>query len=297
MNSARIGYEARSPRPAMRPIRDASLGAKSAELATWRAVSEVRTAVVTGSSGEIGHAVAERLAAAGMNLVLHSPEPGDAIEPRCEGLEERFGIRAVHATGNLSKPNGARKLIAAADSAFGRVDVLVNVVNMATLVPAKGCSDKAWDLIIAHSLSASFHAIQGVLEGMKARNWGRIVNVTSVPGLFRSSCYAAYETARRGVISLTKTLAQDVAKDGVTVNAVCPEQVWTPLSEEQIRDTAWNRCLTREEVIRDVLQARQPSRSLVTAGQIAQVTAFLSSDAAATITGTVIAMGNGSTER
>ena len=244
-------------------------------------MSERKTAVITGSSSGIGHGIAEALAASGMNVVLNGIEPAEQIEPARLAIEKTYGVKAIYSPANMMKPEGVRSLIAAAEDAFGHVDVLVNNAGIQFVSPVEDFPDEKWQQIIALNLSAAFYATKAVVAGMKARNWGRIINIASAHGLVASPYKSAYVAAKHGIVGFTKTIALETAEHGVTVNAICPGYVLTPLVEKQIPDTAKARGITEEEVKRDVLLAAQPTKK------------FLTTDAGASITGTALPVDGG----
>ena len=252
-----------------------------------------KTAIITGSSSGIGHGIAKGLAAADYNIVLNGIEPAEEIESARKELEDTHGIKAIYSNANLMKPEGARELIAAGEKAFGQVDVLVNNAGIQFVSPVEDFPDEKWQAIISLNLSAAFYATKAVAAGMKERKWGRIINIASAHGLVASPYKSAYVAAKHGIVGLTKTIALEVAEHGVTVNAVCPGYVWTPLVEKQIPDTAKSRGLTEEQVINDVLLDAQPTKKFVTVEELAALAVFLCSDGAASITGTALPVDGG----
>jgi len=252
-----------------------------------------RTAVITGSSSGIGHGIAEGLAATGYNIVLNGIEPAEQIEPARKALEDTHGIKAIYSPANMMNPDGVRSLIASAEAAFGQVDVLVNNAGIQFVSPIEDFPDEKWVAILSLNLSASFYATKAVVAGMKERKWGRIINIASAHGLVASPFKSAYVAAKHGLVGLTKTVALEVAEHGVTVNAICPGYVWTPLVEKQIPDTARARGISEEQVIRDVLLAAQPTKKFATVEELAALAVFLCSDGAASITGTALPVDGG----
>ena len=228
-----------------------------------------------------------------MNVVLNGVEPADQIEPARLALEQTHGVRAIYSNANLSKAEGVRSLITAAEDTFGQVDVLVNNAGIQFVSPIEEFPDEKWEAIIALDLSAAFYATKAVIAGMKARGWGRIINIASAHGLVASPFKSAYVSAKHGIVGLTKTVALEVAESGVTVNAICPGYVWTPLVEKQIPDTAKARGLTHEQVIRDVLLAAQPTKKFATVIELAALAVFLTTDGAASITGAALPVDGG----
>jgi 3-hydroxybutyrate dehydrogenase len=193
----------------------------------------------------------------------------------------------------MSRPEEIAGMVAAAQQAFGHIDVLVNnagiqhVEAIETFPPAK------WDAIIAINLSSAFHSIRAVVPEMKARKWGRIVNVASAHALVASPFKSAYVAAKHGLLGLTKTVALETAEHGITVNAICPGYVLTPLVERQIPETAKARGLTEEQVVRDVLLHAQPTRRFVTTAELGALAVFLCTSGGASITGTALPVEGG----
>jgi 3-hydroxybutyrate dehydrogenase len=252
-----------------------------------------RSAVVTGSTSGIGLGIARALAKEGANVLINGfGEPGE-IEKERSGIEAEFGVKALYAPADMSKPDEINAMIRKAEQAFGTVDILVNNAGIQHVSPIEEFPPEKWDQIIAINLSAAFHAIRAAVPGMKARRWGRIISTASAHSLVASPFKAAYVSAKHGIAGLTKTVALELATHGVTVNCISPGYVWTPLVERQIPDTMKARGLTREQVINDVLLAAQPTKEFVTIEQVAALAAFLCSDAASQITGANLSIDAG----
>ena len=256
-------------------------------------MSETKTAVITGSSSGIGLGIAKGLAAAGMNIVMNGIEAPEDVEQVRKELEAEFGIKAVYSRANMMKPEGAEELIADAKESFGRVDVLVNNAGIQFVSPVQDFPNDKWQAIINLNLSAAFYTTKAVVPGMKKRGWGRIINIASAHGLVASPFKSAYVAAKHGIVGFTKTIALETAEDGVTVNAICPGYVWTPLVEKQIPDTAKARGMTEEQVKRDVLLAAQPTKQFATVDEMAALAVFLCTDGARSITGTALPVDGG----
>jgi 3-hydroxybutyrate dehydrogenase len=252
-----------------------------------------KSAVVTGSTSGIGLAIARALAKEGANVLINGfGEPHD-IEKERAGLEAEFGIKAVYSPADMSKPDQIAGMMHQAQEVFGAVDILVNNAGIQFVSPVEDFPVEKWDQIIAINLSSAFHAIRAAVPDMKARKWGRIINTASAHSLVASPFKSAYVAAKHGIVGLTKTVALEVATDGITVNCISPGYVWTPLVEKQIPDTMKARGLTKEQVINDVLLKAQPTKQFVTVDQVAALAAFLCSDAASQITGTNLSMDGG----
>ena len=253
----------------------------------------VKNALVTGSTSGIGKGIAEALAAAGANVALNGFGDAQEIEALRRHIEETHGVSALYLGADLSKPEATRDMMRAAIEAFGSIDILVNNAGIQHVDPIEDFPTEKWDLILALNLSAAFHTIAAALPGMKQRKWGRIVNVASAHALVASPFKSAYVAAKHGIAGLTKTVALEAATAGVTVNAVCPGYVWTPLVERQIPETARARGISEQDVIENVLLHAQPTKAFVTVEEVAALVAFLTSDAAASITGTVTPIDGG----
>jgi 3-hydroxybutyrate dehydrogenase len=220
---------------------------------------------------------------------------GDAaqIEALCQRLERRFGRPVHYEAADMSRPDQVEAMVARSVESFGAVDVLVNNAGIQHVAPVDEFPLERWDAIVAINLSSNFHAIRAALPAMKRRGWGRVINVASAHALVASPFKSAYVAAKHGVAGLTKAVALEVAELGITVNAICPGYVLTPLVEKQIPETAKARGISEDEVVRNVLLAAQPTRKFVTVEQVAALAVFLAGDAAASITGAVLPIEGG----
>jgi 3-hydroxybutyrate dehydrogenase len=252
-----------------------------------------RTALVTGSTSGIGLGIAEALAKEGANLVLNGFGDQAEIEALRARLADSYRVTVRYAGADMSKADAIEAMMRATIAEFGAVDVLVNNAGIQHVAPIDEFPVPKWDAILAINLSAAFHTTRLALPGMKHEGWGRIVNIASAHALVASPYKAAYVAAKHGIAGLTKTVALEVAEQGITVNAVCPGYVLTPLVEKQIPDTAKARGLTEEQVKRDVLLAAQPTKKFVTVEEVAALTLFLASDRAASITGAILPIEGG----
>jgi 3-hydroxybutyrate dehydrogenase len=252
-----------------------------------------RTALITGSTSGIGLAYARALAAEGANVVLNGFGEPDAIEQERAGIESEFKVEARYSAANMMKPDEIAAMVAEAETEFGAVDILVNNAGIQHVAPVDEFPLEKWDQIIAINLSSAFHATRAALPKMKDKGWGRIINTASAHAFVASPFKSAYVAAKHGIAGFTKTVALEVATRGITVNAIAPGYVWTPLVEKQIPDTMKARNLTKEQVINDVLLLAQPTKQFVTVEQVAALAVFLCSDAAKSITGTTLPMDGG----
>jgi 3-hydroxybutyrate dehydrogenase len=244
-----------------------------------------KTALITGSTSGIGLGIAELLAARGANIVLNGLGDRAEVERLRARLADQHRVTVKYDAADMSKPDAIRGMIESATAELGGIDVLVNNAGIQFVSPVEDFPVEKWDAILAINLSAAFHTTRLALPRMKKNGWGRIVNIASAHALVASPYKSAYVAAKHGIAGFTKTIALEVAEQGITVNAVCPGYVWTPLVEKQIPDTAKARGLTAEQVKRDVLLAAQPTKKFVTA--------FLAGDSAASITGTILPIDGG----
>ena len=252
-----------------------------------------KNAVVTGSTSGIGLGIAEGFAKEGINLVLNGFGNAAEIEKIRAGLASRFGVKVLYDGADMSKPAEIEAMMKKAASELGGVDILVNNAGIQHVAPVEEFPLAKWDAIIAINLSSAFHTTRMCVPYMKSKKWGRIINVASAHALVASPFKSAYVASKHGILGFTKTIALEVAEVGITVNAICPGYVLTPLVESQIPDTAKARGITEEQVKRDVLLAAQPTKQFVTVEQVAGTAVFLCSDSAASITGTNISVEGG----
>ena len=254
---------------------------------------EGKTVLVTGSTSGIGRGIAEAFAGQGCNIVLNGFGDPAEIEALIAQIAGMHDVKVRYDGADMSKPDAIEAMMAQAIREFGAIDVLVNNAGIQHVAPIEEFPVEKWNAIIAINLVASFHTIRHALPSMKQRRWGRIINVASAHALVASPFKSAYVAAKHGIAGLIKTVALEVAERGITVNAVCPGYVLTPLVEQQIPDAAKARGITEEEVVRDVLLAAQPTKQFVTVNEVAALTMFLASDAAASITGAVLPVDGG----
>ena len=248
---------------------------------------EGKVALVTGSTSGIGLAIARAFAGAGAKVMLNGF--GDAAE--IAALCEELG--ALHDGADLSDPGAIGRMIEHCRAELGAPDILVNNAGIQHVSPVESFPPEKWDAIMAINLSAVFHTTRLTLGAMRQKGWGRVINTASAHSIVASPNKSAYVAAKHGVAGFTKTVALEAAKDGVTVNCISPGYVWTTLVENQIPDTMKARGLTREQVMNDVLLAAQPTKKFVTPEQVASLALYLTSDGAASITGTNLSMDGG----
>ena len=251
-----------------------------------------KSAIVTGSTSGIGLAIARSLAAEGVNVMLNGFGDSAAIEGVRRDIA-KTGIRAEYHPADMSKPEEIADLVAKTEAAFGSVDILVNNAGIQHVAPVEAFPLDRWDAIIAINLCSSFHTIRAALPLMKARKWGRIVNVASTHGLVASAQKSAYVAAKHGVLGLTKAVGIECADTGVTCNAVCPGWVLTPLVQKQIEDRAAAQGISVDQARRNLLGEKQPQLRFTTPEEIAGTALFLCSDTAANMQGAQIVVDGG----
>lgn len=251
-----------------------------------------RCALITGSTQGLGYALAERLAAEGCNIVMNGFGETDEIESRRRKLE-MHGVRAIHHGADVADAQQIADLVATARKAFGTVDVLINNAVVRYFSPIEEFKPADWDRALAVNLSSAFHTVRLALPGMRERDFGRIVNVASVYGLFATVNRVDYVTTKTALIGFTRAIALETARTNITCNAICPGYVKTPLVDAQIADQAKARGMTPEAVMRDVILDAQPTKKFVEYDQIAGLLLYLASDAGASVNGAGLAIDGG----
>jgi 3-hydroxybutyrate dehydrogenase len=252
-----------------------------------------KCAVITGSTSGIGLGIARALAADGANIMLNGFGDAQEIERLRAGLAAEFKVKVFYDAADLTQPAEVKDMIAAAMRDLGAVDILVNNAGIQYTARVEEFPDEKWDAVIAINLSSNFHAIKAAIPHMKARNWGRIINIASAHGLVGSIEKSAYVTAKHGVVGLTKVVALENATSGITCNAICPGWVLTPLVQKQIDDRAARDAISVHEARRDLLSEKQPSLEFATPEQIGALAVFLCSDAASEIRGAALPVDGG----
>lgn len=252
-----------------------------------------KSAIVTGSTSGIGLGIARALGAAGVNIMFNGFATPSEMEHVREELETSNGIKTAFSRADMSKEDDIARMIEDARATFGQIDILVNNAGIQHVEAIETFPPTKWNAVIAINLSAAFYTIRAVVPEMKKRGWGRIISIASAHALVASPFKSAYVAAKHGILGLTKTVALELAEHGITVNAICPGYVLTPLVEKQIPETARARHMTEEEVVRDVLLHAQPTKKFVTTEELGELTVFLCQDAARSITGAAIPVDGG----
>ena len=248
-----------------------------------------KTAIVTGSNSGIGLGVATELAKAGADVVLNSFTDREEDHALAKDIASATGTNTRYIKADMSKGDECRALVEQA----GTCDILVNNAGIQHVAGIDEFPADKWDAIIAINMTSAFHTTAAALPMMRAAGWGRVINIASAHGLTASPYKSAYVSAKHGVVGMTKVVALETAQEPITANAICPGYVLTPLVEAQIPDTMKEYDMSREDVIKNVMLERQPSKEFATVEQMGGTCVFLCSDAAAQITGTTISVDGG----
>ncbi|WEX74093.1 3-hydroxybutyrate dehydrogenase [Sinorhizobium numidicum] len=254
---------------------------------------EGRSAIVTGSTSGIGLGIAEALAKAGAAVMLNGFGDPTEIERQRAAMAEENDVDVAFDGADMSSPDAIRMMVERASARFGQIDIIVNNAGIQHVAPIAVFPAAKWDAILSINLSAAFHLVQATYAPMRARGYGRIINVASAHGLVASPYKSAYVAAKHGLVGLTKVIALEGAEFGVTANAICPGYVWTPLVEQQIDGQAKSHGIARDAVIRDVFLKDQPTKRFATVEELGALSVFLCSSSAASITGAAIPVDGG----
>jgi 3-hydroxybutyrate dehydrogenase len=252
-----------------------------------------KTALITGSTSGIGLGCARAFAAQGAAVMINGFGDAKEIEGYVAELWKTSGAGAAYSSADMTKPAEIRGMIADCTAQLGGPDIVINNAGIQYVAPIEEFPAEKWDAIVAIILSSAFHTIAAALPAMKEKNWGRIINIGSAHSKSASPFKSAYVAAKHGVDGLTKTVALEVATTGITANVISPGYVWTPLVEGQIPDTMKARGMTREQVMQDVMLARQPQKRFVSIEQVAALAVFLCRDEASAITGANLPVDGG----
>ncbi len=254
---------------------------------------EGKVALITGSTSGIGLGVARALAAAGANVMLNGFGVAAQIEEMRGEMERAFCVTVHYDDADLMKPEQVRALVKRTQEEFGSLDILVSNAGIQFVAPIEEFPEAQWDSVLALNLSAVFHGMKAVIPGMKAKKWGRIINIASAHGLVASANKVAYVAAKHGVVGATKVGALELANDGITVNAICPGWVLTPLVESQLVARAKEAGTEVSSEAAKLLEEKQPMLKFTTPEAVGAMVVYLCSDEAQTITGSPISIDGG----
>lgn len=247
-----------------------------------------KVALVTGSTGGIGEAFARAFAAEGCTIVLNGLGEAAAIERLRSELAVAHGVEAVYDAADLADESQVERMMADALARFGAIDILVNNAVTRHYAPVESFPTEKWHQALAVNLTAAFLTVKAALPAMKARNWGRIINMGSIHATRLVRERVDYMTTKAAIVALTKAVALECAETGITANAICPGWVLTPHAERQIAARMQEKDIGREEAIAELVAVRQPSRRAILPAEVAAVGVFLCSAAAANITGAAL---------
>jgi len=252
-----------------------------------------KTALVTGSVRGLGLALARALADAGCDLILNGFEPEGDVEGIVSALRERQHVRAHYSNADLRSPSDIERMMTEAREAFGAMDIVVNNAVVRHVAAVESFPAAAWDESLAVNLSAAFHITRLALPDMKARGWGRIINVSSVFGLRATANRVAYVTTKTALIGLTRAVAIETVRQGITCNALCPGTTETPIHTQAIERAMAAAGLPREDAERQFFAGKQPTGRFIRAESVAALAMFLCSEEARDITGAVLPIDGG----
>jgi len=252
-----------------------------------------KVAIITGSTSGIGLGIAKAFAKQGANIMLNGLGDAAEIEKIRADLEKEFGTKVLYHGANMTKPDEIADMVAHTAEKLGSVDILVNNAGIQHVAPIADFPPEKWEAIIAINLISSFYTLHNAVPLMKKAGWGRVINMASAQGLVGTAYKSAYNAAKHGLIGLTKSVALELGQNNITVNAICPGYVRTPLVEGQIADTAKARGITEEQALNDVILGQHATKKFTTVEQIADMAVYLCSDAAENITGAAMTIDGG----
>ncbi|WP_347321119.1 3-hydroxybutyrate dehydrogenase [Rossellomorea sp. RS05] len=252
-----------------------------------------KVVVITGSASGIGYEIGKTFAENGSKVVLTDLNE-DCVKASAHELKD-LGYEALGLKADVTSEEDIKNMIQAAHKEYCRIDVLINNAGLQHVSPIEEFPTEKFELMIKIMLTAPFVAIKHVLPIMKEQKFGRILNISSINGLIGFAGKAAYNSAKHGVIGLTKVAALESAADGVTVNSICPGYVDTPLVRGQMKDIANSRNVPVEKVLEEVIYPLVPQKRLLDVKEIADYAMFLSSDQAKSVTGQAVVIDGGYT--
>lgn len=252
-----------------------------------------KTALVTGSTSGIGLGIARALAAQGSHILLNGFGDAQDIAALQTDMSKEFGVKVLYHNADMSKPTEIEAMMHFAADKFGMVDVLINNAGIQYVANIEDFPVEKWDAILAINLTSAFHTTRLALPAMKAKNWGRVINIASAHGLVASAQKSAYVAAKHGLVGFTKVTALETAHSGITCNAICPGWVLTPLVQKQVEARAQQNGVSVEKAKHDLLLEKQPSGEFVTPEELGALAVFMCSAAANQVRGVAWNMDGG----
>lgn len=252
-----------------------------------------KTALVTGSEGGLGFTLAENLAAAGAKIILNGISSDEAVKPHAQQLAKDYDTQAIYVAADIGERSGIERLIDTANKHFGGVDVLVNNAVVRHFGPLEDFDADDWDRSINVNLTAAFNAARLTLPHMKARGWGRIINISSYYGMRGAENRIDYVTTKSALIGMARAIAIETAKSGVTCNAICPGSVGTKAILERIRNMATESGENFDDLAKQYAAERSPVGRFISEDSIGETLVFLCGKAGSDITGSVFPVDGG----
>jgi 3-hydroxybutyrate dehydrogenase len=252
-----------------------------------------KTALVTGSTSGIGLGIAHSLAAQGCNILMNGFGDAQEIAALQSSLANDYAVDVKYHGADMSKPAEIEAMMAFGAENFGTIDILVNNAGIQYVANIEDFPTEKWDAIIAINLTSAFHTTRLALPAMKAKNWGRIINIASAHGLVGSPQKSAYVAAKHGLVGFTKVTALETAHTGITCNAICPGWVLTPLVQKQVEARAVKEGIPVDEAKRALVAEKQPSGEFVTPEELGALAVFMCSDSARQVRGVAWNMDGG----
>ncbi|MES3036441.1 MAG: 3-hydroxybutyrate dehydrogenase [Bdellovibrionota bacterium] len=252
-----------------------------------------KVALITGSSSGIGLGIAKAMAAEGCTLIIHGIEEESKLRLQAQEISKQYSNDTFFVSSDLTSESSLKTLMAQVENKYSAVDILINNAGIQHVASIESFSIEKWRQLLEIHLTVPFQLCQWALPKMRAKKWGRIINIASVHGLVASKNKSAYVAAKHGLVGFTKTLALETANSGVTCNAICPGWVRTPLVEAQIEDRVRNEGITFEKAMQALVGEKQPHHSFVTVEQLGAMAVFLCSDNSSSMTGSAITMDGG----
>ena len=249
--------------------------------------------MITGSSGGLGYAIAEVLASRGVAVALHGLEDPSAIAHALDALRSTHGVEGFYLQHDLANASQLDHLVEEAERCLGQIDILINNAVIRYFSPVEALDLDDWNKALAVNLTAPFRLASLCIPSMRKRGWGRIFNISSIYGSRGAVNRVDYVVTKTAMLGLTRSLALETARDGITCNAICPGAMRTPDVDKRIGELMVAQSLNEREAETAFLANRVPMNTFVDAGHVGEMIAFLSGPAGDTVTGTMMANDGG----